>query len=118
MTRAHAFQSPWNGGDGGSVGASLRVVKGRSGSNVIISRQIADDSCHRLLMAFIIKIPYGGSLKNKRKKITQMINGPFICRAYMIPTRLSSVNITLLKSERGTETQISLSVKQQGYFLL
>lgn len=34
---------------------------------MIISRQIADDSCHWLLMTFIIKIPDGGSPRNKRE---------------------------------------------------
>lgn len=37
----------------------------RSGSSVIISRQIADGGCHWILMAFIIKIPYGVNPKNK-----------------------------------------------------
>ena len=46
------------------------AAKGRSVSTVIISRQIADDSCHWLLMTFIIKIPYGGDPENKRENHT------------------------------------------------
>lgn len=66
---------------------------GRSVSGVIISRQIADDSCHWLLMTFIIKIPYGEEPKEQKGEITPMMNGPFIFKTDIGPTRLLSVNI-------------------------
>lgn len=78
--------------------ARFRAVGGRSVSSAIISRQIADDSCHWLLMTFIIKIPYGKKPKNKKEKITQMMNGPFIFMADIAPTRLFSVNIAFQES--------------------
>lgn len=67
-TDTHSFQRrAVEQSHGGSTKARFRAVKGRSVSNVIISRQIADDSCHWLLMTFIIKIPFGGNPKNKRE---------------------------------------------------
>lgn len=60
---------------------------------MIISRQIADDSCHWLLMTFIIKIAYGGGARRTKEKITQMMNDPFIFKADIRPTTLSCMNI-------------------------
>lgn len=69
------------------------AVRRRSVSSVIISRQIADDSCHWLLMTFIIKIPYRGGTQRTKGKITQVMNGPFIFESDIRLTRLVCMNI-------------------------
>lgn len=84
-----------------TVTSGFRAVKGTSVSSMIISGQIADDSCHWLLMTFIIKISYGKKQKNKRrggKKSQKMMNGPFIAKADIETSRLLCVDIAFQES--------------------